>query len=51
MMNYPGVIYNDAPTMDKVKACVEKKKNIDGHAPFLPDRDLDIYNKVMEEMK
>ena len=43
MMNYPGVIYNDAPTMDKVNACVEKKKNIDGHAPLLTGRDLDKY--------
>ena len=43
MMNYPGVIYNDAPTMDKIKACVEKGKPVDGHAPLLSGKDLDKY--------
>ena len=43
MMNYPGVIYNDAPTMDKVNACVKKGKPVDGHAPLLSGRDLDKY--------
>ena len=43
MMNYPGVIYNDAPTMDKINACVEKGKHVDGHAPLLSGKDLDKY--------
>ena len=43
MMNYPGVIYNDAPTMDKINACVEKGKPVDGHAPLLSGKDLDKY--------
>ncbi len=43
MMNYPGVICNDAPTMDKINSCVEKGKVVDGHAPLLTGRDLDKY--------
>ncbi|MBO4701387.1 MAG: adenine deaminase [Lachnospiraceae bacterium] len=43
MMNYPGVIFNDAPTMDKINACVEKGKPVDGHAPLLSGKDLDKY--------
>ena len=43
MMNYPGVIYNDAPTLDKINACVEKGKPVDGHAPLLSGKDLDKY--------
>ena len=35
MMNYPGVIYDDAPTLDKIKSCVEKGRPVDGHAPLL----------------
>ena len=43
MMNYPGVIYNDAPTLDKINACTGKNKPVDGHAPLLSGRDLDKY--------
>ena len=43
MMNYPGVICNDAPTMDKINACVKKGKPVDGHAPLLSGKDLDKY--------
>ena len=43
MMNYPGVIYNDAPTLDKINACTAKNKPVDGHAPLLSGRDLDKY--------
>ena len=43
MMNYPGVIYDDAPTLDKIKSCVEKGRPVDGHAPLLSGRDLDKY--------
>lgn len=43
MMNYPGVIYDDAPTLDKIKSCVEKGRPVDGHAPLLSGRNLDKY--------
>ncbi|MBO6088778.1 MAG: adenine deaminase, partial [Lachnospiraceae bacterium] len=43
MMNYPGVIFNDAPTMDKINACTVKNKPVDGHAPLLSGKDLDKY--------
>lgn len=43
MMNYPGVIFNDAPTMDKINACTAKNKPVDGHAPLLSGKDLDKY--------
>ena len=43
MMNYPGVIYDDAPTMDKINACTAKNKPVDGHAPLLSGKDLDKY--------
>ena len=43
MMNYPGVIYDDAPTLDKIKSCVEKGRPVDGHAPLLSGRELDKY--------
>ena len=43
MMNYPGVIYNDAPTMDKIHSCLNKGYQIDGHAPMLKGKDLDKY--------
>ncbi|MBP5529878.1 MAG: adenine deaminase [Lachnospiraceae bacterium] len=43
MMNYPGVIFNDSPTMDKINACTVKNKPVDGHAPLLSGKDLDKY--------
>ncbi len=43
MMNYPGVIFDDAPTMDKINACTAKNKPVDGHAPLLSGKDLDKY--------
>jgi len=43
MMNYPGVICNDAPTMDKIYECLKKGLPIDGHAPLLAGKDLDKY--------
>lgn len=43
MMNYPGVIFNDAPTLDKINACTSKNKPVDGHAPLLSGKDLDKY--------
>lgn len=43
MMNYPGIVYDDASTRLKVTKCVEKGKPVDGHAPLLTGRDLDKY--------
>ncbi len=41
VMDDPAVIYADKSMYDKLE--LFREKNIDGHAPFLPDRDLDIY--------
>ena len=41
VMDDPAVIYADKSMYDKLD--LFRDKNIDGHAPFLPDRDLDIY--------
>jgi adenine deaminase len=35
MMNYPGVLYNDAEVMKKIAAAKKAGKPIDGHAPGL----------------
>ena len=43
MMNYPGIIYGDEATIEKVTECVKKDKVVDGHAPLLKGRDLDKY--------
>ncbi len=43
MMKYPGVIFNDAPTMDKIHSCTAKGLPVDGHAPLLTGKDLDKY--------
>lgn len=43
MMNYPGIIYGDESTIEKVTECVKKDKVVDGHAPMLSGRDLDKY--------
>jgi adenine deaminase len=36
MMNYPGVLYNDAEVMAKIKHAHKIGKPVDGHAPGLP---------------
>lgn len=41
VMDDPAVIYADKSMYDKLE--LFREKNIDGHAPFLPDRELDIY--------
>lgn len=41
MMNYPGVIYSDENTLEKIMAC--QGKLIDGHAPMLSGKDLCAY--------
>ena len=42
VMDDPAVIYADKSMYDKLE--LFEKKNIDGHAPFLPDKELDIYH-------
>ena len=43
VMNYPGVIYNDAEVHQKIKWAKHFNKPIDGHAPGLRGDDLDTY--------
>lgn len=43
MMNYPGVIHNDAQVMAKLQSAKDCKKVIDGHAPGLRGSDLASY--------
>ncbi len=43
MMNYPGVIYNDAVVMAKIDAAKAAGKPIDGHAPGLSGEDIKKY--------
>ncbi len=43
MMNYPGVVHNDAEVMKKIQAAKANNKPIDGHAPGLVGSDLDTY--------
>lgn len=43
MMNYPGVINGDPIVMEKIKIAQRINKPIDGHAPGVTGKDLDIY--------
>ncbi len=43
MMNYPGVIYNDADVHEKLRDARALGKHIDGHAPMLSGKDLNKY--------
>ncbi|HBJ16663.1 MAG TPA: adenine deaminase [Clostridiales bacterium] len=43
MMNFPGVISADAPTVAKIIASQAHHKKIDGHAPGLSGTDLNAY--------
>ncbi|SHH46849.1 adenine deaminase [Winogradskyella jejuensis] len=43
MMNYPGVIYNDAEVHKKIEWAKYFNKPVDGHAPGLRGDDLDKY--------
>ncbi len=45
MMNFPGVIYNDKDTMQKLKYAKEYNKPIDGHIPGIKGKDLEKYIK------
>lgn len=43
MMNFPGVVNLDKEVLSKIKLGLEKKKRIDGHAPYLSGKDLCAY--------
>lgn len=43
MMNYPGVLYNDAEVMAKIAAAKNAGKPVDGHAPGLRGKDAATY--------
>ena len=43
MMNYPGVIYDDAEVHKKIEWAKHFDKPVDGHAPGLRGKDLDKY--------
>ncbi len=43
MMNYPGVLFDDTATHEKIEEALKMNKLVDGHAPFLSGRDLDKY--------
>ena len=43
MMNFPGVLFNDAAVMEKINAAKQLGKPIDGHAPGLRGEDAKKY--------
>ncbi|GGG96598.1 adenine deaminase [Polaribacter pacificus] len=43
MMNYPGVLFDDAEVMAKIKHAKDNNKPIDGHAPGLRGADVSKY--------
>lgn len=43
MMNYPGVINNDAEVMEKIRIAHKYNKPVDGHCPGLMGEDLKKY--------
>jgi adenine deaminase len=43
MMNYPGVLYNDAEVLEKIAAAKKYNKPVDGHAPGLVGEDAIKY--------
>ncbi|HMO60836.1 MAG TPA: adenine deaminase [Ferruginibacter sp.] len=43
MMNFPGVLYNDAEVMQKIAAAKKYGKPVDGHAPGLRGADAKKY--------
>jgi adenine deaminase len=43
MMNFPGVVFNDAETLKKLAAAKKYNKPIDGHAPALTGENLEKY--------
>lgn len=45
-MNFPGIIFNDEETIDKVMAAKRVNKVIDGHSPGVSGKDLNAYSCV-----
>lgn len=43
MMNFPGVLHNDAEVMKKIEAALAMGKPVDGHAPGLRGRQAKAY--------
>ncbi|MDY5441281.1 MAG: adenine deaminase [Candidatus Enteromonas sp.] len=43
MMNYPGVIAGDKEVLRKIEGALQEGKMVDGHAPLLSGKDLDLY--------
>lgn len=43
MMNFPGVINKDSEMMKKLQAAKDLGKPIDGHAPGLKGKDMEVY--------
>lgn len=43
MMNYPGVINNDPEVLGKINAALAVGKPIDGHAPGVSGKELEVY--------
>jgi adenine deaminase len=43
VMNYVGVIHDDAPLLEKIARARANGKTVNGHAPLLSGRDLDAY--------
>lgn len=43
MMNYPGVLYNDASVKAKLASAKKHNKPVDGHAPGLTGEDMENY--------
>ncbi len=46
MMNWPGVLYDDAVVYEKIKTAQELEKPIDGHAPGLRGEQAEQYIKA-----
>ena len=46
MMNYPGVLFNDAEVLRKIQHAKDANKPIDGHAPGLRGDDVSKYISV-----
>ena len=43
MMNYPGVLFDDAEVLAKIEHAKKANKPVDGHAPNVRGKDLDKY--------
>ena len=43
VMNYPGVIKRDPDVMEKIQSALDKKLTVNGHAPLLSGKELDLY--------